>query len=112
MVTTIVIVDEPPAGIEFGAKLFVIVGAAKTFSVALAEAAVPALVVVTGPLELLKMPATGAVTVTVTVHVDDAGIAPLESVTLLPPEAALTVPVQPAPAKLAFGVAALARPAG
>src|SRR6185503_1819467 len=112
LVTTIVMVEVPLAGIEAGAKPLVTVGEAKTLSVALAASPVPALAVATGPLELAKTPGAGAVTVTVTVHVAPAGIEPPESVTLLPPLAADTTPTQPAPAKLAFGVAAFARPAG
>ena len=57
-----------------------------------AAVAVPALVVVTAPVELLYAPAACVVTFTVTVHEPVAGTVPPASATLVPLLAAVTVP--------------------
>src|SRR5438874_9344833 len=100
----------PPAGMVPGAKPFVIVGAAKTLSVAEAAAPEPALPVAIAPVELTYEPAAVAVTFTVTVQLADAGIVAPESAALAPPLAAVTVPPAHVVAPLAEAV--LTRPAG
>jgi len=53
-----------------------------------------------------------AVTFTLTVQDESAGMVAPESVALAPPAAAVTVPVHPAPLTVAFGVAVFTSPAG
>jgi hypothetical protein len=110
--TTIVIVAVPAAGIDVGANAFVTVGAPKTLSVAEDELPVPALPVVIGPVLLRYAPGAVAVTFTVIVQDESAGIVALASAALATPAAAVTVPVQPAPLTAPFGVAVFTRPAG
>src|SRR5438105_9396139 len=74
---------------------FVIVGCASTVSVAEAPAAVPALVVVTLPVELLYEPAVALVTFTLTVHEPLAATVAPVSATLVPLLAAVTVGAPP-----------------
>ncbi len=69
MVRTVV----EPGAIEVGEKAFATVGCARTFNVAVAAAAAPALVVVTTPVVLMYAPAVVDVTFTVTVHEPFAG---------------------------------------
>jgi hypothetical protein len=110
--TATVIVELPPVGMNVGAKLFVTVGAAKTRSVPLAAAPVPAFVVVMAPVELVYAPALFEVTFTVIVHEPPIGMVAAESTKLAPPALAVTVPEHPAPEIAADGVAVLTRPAG
>ena len=78
----------------------------------LADAPVPALPVVIGPVKLVYVPGALAVTFTVTVHEASAGMVAAESVALAAPATAPTVPTHPAPLMAPLGVAVLTRPAG
>src|SRR5258706_16065010 len=84
--------EVPFTTIGFAANDLVIVGCVRTVSVAEAATPVPALVVVTGPVELSREPAVPDVTLTVTVHEPLAGTVAPESATLVPLLAAVTVP--------------------
>src|ERR1700674_3873559 len=97
-------VEVPLAAIDAGPKDFATAGALSTVSVAEAPGAVPALVVVTLPVELLYEPAIALVTLTVTVHEPLAGTVPLASATLVPLLAAVTVPAPHVVAPLAEDV--------
>jgi hypothetical protein len=110
--TVIVIVAEPPAGMEVGANDFTTVGAANTERVALDAAPVPALPLVIGPVVLVYAPGAAAVTFTVTVHEESAGIVAAASEALVAPAPAVTVPEHPAPLIAPAGVPVFARPAG
>ena len=75
-----------------GAKAFVTTGRASTVKIAEAPAAVPALVVVTLPVELLYAPTVVEVTLTVIVHEPPAGTVPPVSATLAALFAAVSAP--------------------
>jgi len=101
LVTTMVSVEVPPDAMDVGAKLFVTVGGAKMFSVALAAAALlpPEVCSALAAMVFVAAPAVDDVTFTITVQ-PPAGIeVPLATVTLPAPAAAVTpahVPVLPA----------------
>lgn len=114
----IVSVEIPPAVIEAGLKALLTVGGmggggGTTVKVALAAPLLLPLLVCKAPAGsvLVKVPLAAAVTLTVTVQVPGAppGIAPPVKVIVLPPAGAVSTPPQ---VVLAFGVAAITRPAG
>ena len=76
---------------DAGAKDLTTVGGLSTVRVAFAALPVLALLLVTGPVELRKLPAE-AVTLTVTVQEPLAGMVPPESETDVPLLAAVTAP--------------------
>src|SRR5258706_12831214 len=75
----------------------VIVGGAYTLMEAVAARPLDALALVTGPVLLVLVPAATPTTMTVYAQVAPAGTVPPVSAKLDPPEAALRLPLQPAP---------------
>ncbi len=110
LVSVMVRVEVPFTPIGFAPNAFETAGCAITKSVAEAPDAMPALVVVTLPVELRYEPAAAEVTFTVIVHAPLAGTVAPESARLLPPLAAVTVPPAQVVAPLAEPV--FTRPAG
>src|SRR6266849_3195130 len=102
--SVILSVEVAPGETIDGAKFLAIAGCVMTVSVDDAAAAVPALVVETGPVELRYEPAVALVTLTVTVHEPLAGTVAPESATLVPLLAAVTVPPAQVVAPLALAV--------
>ncbi len=103
-------IEVAPGAMLAGVKAFTAVGPWSTFSVALALAAVPALVVVTGPVALRYALALALVTLTVIVQEPLAGTVPALSARLVPLFAAVTAPAPHVVAPDAEAV--FTRPAG
>ena len=109
-VIAIVSVELAPGATLAGVNAFTTVGAWSTFNVAVAAVAVPAFVVVTGPVELMYAPALALVTFTVTVQEPFAGTVPEASASVVPLLAAVSVPAPHVVAPEAEDV--FTRPAG
>lgn len=94
LVSVMVMFDAPAVIIVPGLKLFAAAGGSIAVSVAEAAVPVPALVVVTFPVLFAYIPVAIAVTGTTIVQLPDAGMAPPEIASELPPLVIVTVAPQ------------------